>query len=497
MRGGSDGSPWIRCTGNTLLAPTQATKNTVLAAVGDNYTIGYSTIRTLGATNVGIPNTVNVPDVSLFYVGMNVLVTSLDGQKSQGLFSISALDKSANTLTLSDSVIQPPSEFSCSLVGRGNSAIMFNVLQLRKFSIDAIGLVKYEVENMPEGKGSLHLMSRAWPAAGNTTDQLRQEVIPYFMSMKVAEQFIFTTASKGIYQSNFTISRYNTKVRGPAVPATLTASGGYTLTGVEIANVAAVPAPPSLDNLFVTCGLNGTPMLTDFVDLESTSPRPASYGKVISVYRIDVFYSESDVIDKSSPAISTSLASTVAPTCWSLKDVDCATHSLNGIPTVGPVNFLQIDTLPPSTPGRDHSCIDITNALVIPMFCTMPKDAQAVTKVHYTSATAGAQTANCSDTTFPGLSIQYSYDPTAPNLPSRCTQDGSIYIGRLVNAAADPPTTGPVLAVKDGGCSWSNGATSCNAFEVLSDDTTAKLKSVTLTPEDISIKDGSNVLTCD
>ncbi|MGZ3721959.1 MAG: hypothetical protein ACXVA9_03450, partial [Bdellovibrionales bacterium] len=94
------------------------------------------------------------------------------------------------------------------------------------------------------------------------------------------------------------------------------------------------------------------------------------------------------------------------------------------------------------------------------------------------------------------LAVQYIYNPAAPNHPSNCNKDGSIYIGRLINDTINPPQSGPVLAVKTNGCNWSNGDTSCNAFNVLANDPNASLVDVALTPEDISIKNGSSTLTC-
>ncbi|MGZ3722797.1 MAG: hypothetical protein ACXVA9_07715, partial [Bdellovibrionales bacterium] len=379
MRGASDGSPWVTCPGKTILAASTSSQTTSLAALKDNFTVVFARIRTLGATNSAQTNTISVPDAALFYPGMNVLVTSLDGQKNQGVFSVESVNLALQTVTLTDSVSQPPPEIGCKIMGRSNASILFNPLQLRKFSVLAIGFVKYEVEAMPEGNKQLKLMSRTWPVVADLQQQAVQEVISHFISMKISESFTNTTSTKGVYQAQLNISRYNTKVSGKVTVAQITATAGYTLSGVEILNQAAVPAPPSVDNLFVSCGLNGTPMLTDFVDLQTTTPKPSTYGKIIPVYRIDVFYSESNVIDASSPSISASLSATNSIQCWSLKDVDCATHTLNGLPTTGPVNFLPITLLPASSPGRDHSCIDLTNALVIPMFCAVPTDAQAVT----------------------------------------------------------------------------------------------------------------------
>jgi hypothetical protein len=253
---------------------------------------------------------------------------------------------------------------------------------------------------------------------------------------------------------------------------------------VEIANQGAVPAPPSVDNLFVTCMLTASPMMNDFID-------PAT-GKVVSVYRLDAFYSESETVNKSSPQIVTGFTTTGSPIqCWSAETIDCSDNDLPmklmGAPTNG-VSFKLLTAAPPC--GR----IDVSNALVVPAFCAVPSDTQTTTSLTFRSeASAYATTINCSNVTLEGLKIAFSY---AGN-PSSCNKDGSIYLGRLVNNKVSPPATGPVLGVKTNGCTWKkSSSTSCNAYKVLQKSPDAELSQVQLTPEDLNIEGGSTLLKC-
>jgi hypothetical protein len=493
-RGGYDGKPWVNCGGQTALTPAANSKSSKLAQAGDSYVLAYTQRRTLGATNPAVANSISVPDAGSFKVGMPLLLTSMDGQKSQGLFAVGAIPDQ-RTVVLTDALPTPPQLFGCSFTGRSNSAILFNNLTLKKFSVDLLALVKYEVQ--PGAQKQLRLVSTAWPMGDDSSLTLVTEVLPSLISMNINETFTPTTATKGAYLANFSVQRWVPKIKLTGteyVQSKITSASGYNIAGVEIANQGAVPPPPSVDNLFVTCTLTTDTMLADFVD--------ASTGKVIPVYRIDAFYSESSVINKAAPSISSGIKvppppATPPPTdynarCWKATDIQCVaggSMKLGGTPTINAVNFDLI-----ANAGNLPSCIDFTGALTVPAFCSVPADSTASTTLTYLSPASGdAQTVQCSDLALAGLNITWSYD----GLASKCSKDGSIFIGRLVNAAMSPPQSGPVLGIKNGGCTWAgSGSTSCNAYSVLSANPSAQLLTVQLTPEDLVISGGSTALSC-
>ena len=492
MRGAADGSAWVTCTGHTTVAPGQTRQNLTLAAKGDAYGFAYTRMRTLGSTSTVAPNTIIVPDTTLFQTGMDLLITTLDPAKNQGIFVVTSIDTGAQSITVSDSVSQPPTDLGCRFLPKGNSSILFNNMQLKKFAIESLAIIKYAVADQPGQTGQLRLMGAGWPAGTDPSAVVQTEIVPNFISLQIAETFSSTTTTKGIYAAAFTLTRWNTKVRGGTpVQSSISATAGYSMAGVEISNSAAVPNPPSIDNLFVTCGLSNTVQYANYIDGDSTS---ASYGNVVSVYRIDPFYSESDVIDNQAPQLAAAFSTTGAPVrCWQATQVDCtdpsALPTLKGAPSVGGTSFTLMAVL-----SKPPGCgIDTSNALMVPAFCAIPDDALATSKLNYSSPTAGAQTVNCSDSQLAGLTITWSYDGT----PSHCSNDGSIFIGRLINPNTNPAGTGPVLGIKANSCSWTGSAsTSCNAFAVLKSSPNAQLQQVKLTPEGTKILGGGTTLSC-
>jgi hypothetical protein len=241
--------------------------------------------------------------------------------------------------------------------------------------------------------------------------------------------------------------------------------------------------------LFVTCGLATTVQYASYIDGDSTSP---TVNNVIAVYRIDPFYSEDDIINKQAPQFSAAFSTTGTEVrCWQATQVDCSNPSslpvLKGSPSKGGVTFNLLVSPPP--------CVDTSDGPdMVPVLCAIPSDALAASKLSYSSPTAGPQTAKCSDAQLGGLTINWSYDGAA----SHCSNDGSIFLGRLINTATNPAGTGPVLGIKTNSCKWTGStSSSCNAATVLKKDPGAKLQEVRLTPEDTNILNGSTTLSCD
>lgn len=489
MHGGLDGSPWVKCAGKTALDGNQSSQSTTLQAEGDAFTFAFAQRRTLGTTNISTPNSILVPDASIFVPGMNILVSSLDGQKGQGLFAVNSVDPANQSVTLDQSPAAAPPIFGRTFLGRANASVLFNPLQQKKFAVQTLGLVRYEVAPIARTGGPVRLIAREWPFGTNISAYNTSEVVGAFKSLTISEKFtpsVPNSKLKGVYSADLSLDRYNVKVASDGKPTVtnIKTSAGYTLSGVEIANQGAVPAPPSVDNLFVTCMLTASPMMNDFID-------PAT-GKVVSVYRLDAFYSESETVDKSSPQIVTAFTTEGSPVqCWTAEAVDCrdndAPMKLTGEPANG-VSFRLMTTPLPC------ARIDVSTSLVVPAFCAVPSDTQTTTSLTFRSeASAYATTINCSNVTLDGLKIAFSYE----NNPSACGRDGSIYLGRLVNKKVSPATTGPVLGIKSDGCKWTNSSsTSCNAYSVLKKSPDAKLDQVQLTPEDLNIEGGSTLLTC-
>jgi hypothetical protein len=489
MHGGFDGSPWVKCAGKTALDGSHLSQSTTLQAEGDAFTFAFAQRRTLGTTSLSTPNSILVPDASIFIPGMNILVSSLDGQKNQGLFAVNSVDLANHSISLDESPAAAPGVFGCSFSGRANASVLFNPLQQKKFAVQTLGLVRYEVAPIGQTGGPVRLIAREWPFGTSIASVNTSEIVGTFKSLTINEKFTPSMPNsmlKGVYVADLSLDRYSVKVGsdGKPIVTNTKASAGYTLSGVEIANQGAVPAPPSVDNLFVTCMLTASPMMNDFID-------PAT-GKVVSVYRLDAFYSESETVNKSSPQIVTGFTTTGSPIqCWSAETIDCSDSDLPmklmGAPTNG-VSFKLLTAAPPC--GR----IDVSNSLVMPAFCAVPSDTQTTTSLTFRSeASAYATTINCSNVMLEGLKIAFSY---AGN-PSSCSKDGSIYLGRLVNNKVSPPATGPVLGIKTNGCTWKkSSSTSCNAYKVLQKSPDAELSQVQLTPEDLNIEGGSTLLKC-
>lgn len=489
MHGGFDGNPWVTCSGHTALEGANLTQSTVMKNKGDTFTFSYVQRRTLGATDLAKPNSIAVADTSIFMPGMNILVNSLDGLKSQGLFAVTAVDPVKNTITVQDSPAQAPPIFNCRFFGRSNASVLFNPLMQRKFAIQTLGLVRYEVMAAAENSPTTKLVAHEWPFGTNIASHYTSNIVNPLVSLTINEKFAPSTTTsmlKGVYTANLSLDYYSVKVTGTGKPqvTNIRASTGYTLSGVEIANQGAVPAPPAVDNLFVTCMLTASPMMNDFVN-------PAT-GKVVSVYRVEAYYSESETVDKSSPQIVTGFTTAGAPVqCWNADQIDCTNQDepmkLTGTPTTG-ISF-KLLTGPPAC-----NRISVANSLVMPVFCSVELDAQTTTSLTYLSQTTGfATNVNCSNMDLDGLKVIFSY----ANQPSACADDGSIFLGRLINKKVSPPATGPVLGIKTDGCTWSGSSSkSCNAYKVLKADPNAKLSRVQLTPEDVSIENGSTTLTC-
>lgn len=489
MHGGLDSKPWVICSSQSALGGVSTSQTTVLRAKGDSFTFSYAQRRTLGATDPSKTNSIAVSDASMFVPGMNILVSSLDGQKSQGLFSVTAVDLGKNSIVVDDSPANAPSIFNCRFVGRSNASVMFNPLQQRKFAIQTLGLVRYEVVPYAENSSSIKLIAHEWPFNSDIAVYNTSNIISPMVAMTINEKFVPSTATsmlKGVYSANLSIDYYSVKVTGSGKPqvANIRAATGYTLSGVEIVNQGAVPAPPAIDNLFVTCMLTATPMMNDFIN--------PTTGKVVSVYRLEAFYSESDTVNKSSPQIVTGFSTAgAAVQCWNADQIDCTDDDLPmqlvGTPTAG-ISF-KLLTVPPACKR-----FDVTNSLVVPAFCSVESNAQTTTSLTYLSETTGfATNVNCSNLDLEGLKVIFKYD----GQPSSCSDDGSVFLGRLINNKVSPPATGPVLGIKTDGCTWSGSSSnSCNAYKVLKASPNAKLSKVQLTPEDVSIENGSTLLTC-
>jgi hypothetical protein len=345
----------------------------------------------------------------------------------------------------------------------------------------------------------MKLTVSAWPIAGNVSGLFQDEITSNFISMSIDESFTPTSGSKGSYLSQFNIQYWASRTQSDGATkyqnASLASSGGYDITGVEIANQAAVPRPPSLDNLYITCTVTATPELSDFVD---------SDGNIIPLYKFDAFYSQSTELNVSAPSITSAFSSTGDPVqCWPAWTVSsCDSNNmpvLSGTPSTNAGTFTLLNNWQAMTSNHQSppSClvpnyVDMTSAMMIPLFCAVPSNTQVSSSLQFFSPTSGASVSvKCSDLAVQGLDITWSYDGT----PSSCAKDGSMTIGRLVNNNTTPAQSGPLLQATS--CVWQgSSSTSCNAYQVLRRNRSASLQSVTLSPSDIKIQDGSTTLTC-
>lgn len=487
MRLEADGSPLVGCRGKTLLPAGRAAQEHVLEALGDRLTFAFAQRRTLGVPGAEA-GTLTVPDPSMFRPGLLVMASTLDAAKDAGLFKVESVG-SGGVLKLTDALQDPPAEFDCTLSKSARGSVLLNPSNPRKLSVSVVSLIQYVVEPLPGVKNAKRLAFRQWPIGGAATGVDRGEVITRFQKMVLKETFtpVAGSSAKGSYRATMTLDFLNIDVSKALTSsdatraAQLVYSAGYSLGGIEIANEAAVPLPPNLENVYVTCMLTAAPRLTNFAD---------AAGKIVPVYVIDGFYSEAESVN--GPVFSMALTSSgTPPRCWRVaKNLHEITYpaplqplALPRLEGAGSPNVVFDKAASATSPAPD--LFDFSEALLQPVVCSVPSEAQATSTLQYYDVTSTApRTVTCSKLVLHGLKKTWTYDGAS----SSCSKDGGIFIGRLVNVD-DPAESGPVLKVKAGSCDWEGSpSSSCNPAEVLGDDADAELKSVQLIPDDLTIK---------
>ena len=499
----ASGGPMVTCRGSSLLNSTLLQKNQEFKSPGDGFSFVYASRRLVGATSLDTQSAVVVPDTQPFYVGAVVLLTSLDSDRIQSLYAVQNVDAANLTLTLASALPIPPDIMGCAL-NSGSDNTILNQLAVRKFSIDILAFVRYAVEPDANLKTQNRLVAKVWPLRNymdnkdaSSADIVHSSpVIDNFQSMQMKETFTPTMngATKGDYLATFKIYYSLTSIAsGKSGDKTLDVQAGYRLNGVEVSNSAALPDPVSVEQTYVTCTVISTAIPNTFI-------RKSHPSEFSTVYRLETLYSEADTLNGgNTPAIT----ATVTPNSPGGDQIQC--WSANNVTYVDPI--LQIGPIL-NDPGvgtsfsfekatSTTSVLDLgLNSLVKPIYCYVPVDSQVTANLKYSQVTPDGylpQNVTCSSADIKGSPTTWTYDDGGP---SKCTKDGTIFIGKLLNAG-DKSTVGPQLVTS--ACTWDGAAsTSCNAYTVLSANPDALLQRVSFKPAGINIDgaDGSEI-TCE
>lgn len=476
LRAKNDGASLISCSSG--LDTTEATV-TVPARVfendGDGFNFAFSAYRSMGSSSRTSPDTLLVPNPQLFRPGHFVMLTSLDAARLNAVYRVVSANAGTGEVLLNPSLGSLPDGLPCTVTNSIDATAFLNPSETRKYLVSVVQFARVQV-SADARDGSLALVARNWRRFGDGSTEVSEfPLLQNVRSLRLTQKFVSTTESKGRYEAGIEVRYVENRARPKGEEPeekSLGLNAGFNLAGVEIANEAAVPEPPSLEFMDVTCSLSFATSYSDYA-AEAT-------GETIPIQKISIMMTDEARVKAAGPTTTITLADleTGDPVrCWNYNKVKASTDfNMAGSLLEGDGSVFQ--------PEFTLATIDGIPSFQS-LYCNNSGKTQAQVTLKFSDPTAGGavRTISCSPAVFERTKTRWVYAAET----STCAADGSIALGRLVSAA-DSGLAGPVLTVRDDGCRWSGTSkTSCNPFEILNETPGARLQEIQLQPSTIEI----------
>jgi|GEM_PF-6745594 len=479
MRVKEAGQRLIDCSNTLNLSETTGTPAPLLLqASAAHLNIAFAAFRSAGSSSLSVTNAIFVPSTSVFQKGQLILLSTLDAQKRTSIYRVVAVDVAQSLIQLVPNYLELPPVIGCNLRLAADPDAILNPTETKKYLVSIIQFAKLEfIEDQKDR--SLNLQGLHWKRFLDEGSELASFALAKNATqLEIAESYFAQTETKGRYHANLKLEYELKDAAGASKKKVVEVKTGYNMSGIEIANEAALPLPPSVEFMDVTCSLNYVSSYTDYALKDS--------GATIPIHRISVLMTDETRVKASSPSITLTMIPPDASAkirCWNFdklsEAVDFNMHSflLEGDGSQYDSKFVLSTNLNSSDP----------NLYFQPVYCYSSGPTQALAVLKFVDSVAGInRSISCSPATLDGLLASWKYEGPA----SSCKRSGEITLGRLVNVA-NPAMAGPALRIKEEGCRWSGTTSkSCNAFQVLEDEPNAELLEVQLLPSDLVIQSG-------
>lgn len=481
MRLKEAGQRLIDCSNTLNLSETSVSPTPLLLSATQNHiNIGFAAYRSTGSSSPKVVDAIFVPNTSAFQKGQLILLSTMDAQKRSSIYRITDVDATQSLIQLAPNLLQLPAAIDCELRQAADPNSVLNPTEPKKYLVSVLQFAKLELVE-GDKDGGLNLQGLHWKRFLDQESEISSfALVKNATKLEIAESYLAQTATKGRYQANLKLTYQPGSSAVFAKSSVVEVKAGYNMIGIEVANQAAVPLPPSIEFMDVTCSLSYVTSYADYAVKNTLSTLP--------IHRISILVTDETRVKASSPSVTLTLLppnSAAKIQCWNydklLPATDFGVHSflLEG---EGSQAISQV-TLAPNANSTDSTLY------FQPIYCHTTDPTQALANLKFVDSVAGMnRTITCSPATLEGLRVAWKYDGAS----SSCKRTGEITLGRLVQVN-NPLLAGPALRFKEDGCRWSGSSSkSCNVDQVLEADPNAELLDVQLLPSDIQIQSAPN-----
>lgn len=483
-------TPLVTCSLPAPLSASSSTATTEVLPGSSSFTIPYNDLRSLGAIEASsTERLIKVGQIGGYMAGQILHVRTLNAQNLEGLYVIRSIAAAQSRLVVEPLSSQPPSTFGCTLQRPGSVTNLIFPASGATAQV-AISRLRFAAYRIDKSKA---LNVTVWPTGKNLSDTRTDLVRNGVDRIHFSQKFTASSDNKGDYQARITADVASTdgkkiiNANQESKRERITMETEYILAGLDVQNELALPEPPSVESISLSCSLGVNVVRDIYV--------PDGHAYPVSVYQLEMVPSDNGLIGSSSAPQAIVTLSTVddpaipKPRCWRESEVTSLPSSRGLL-----MRLIGPGSESGTSLGRPTSA---TSTLPLEkVFCTIQGAAKLQSSMKFLLSSGGWlqwKTINCTPTHVEGTgSEKWVYDL---GMESACNRDGSIFIGRLLKES-NATQTGPELSAKANGCVWSgSSSTSCNAAQVLNSSPSAELRSVQLVPDDLQLNITTNYPT--